>query len=277
MNKVSVYGGTGYIGSRLKELYPDYVFIEPRNSVLPPENYHVLYMISTNNNYNVLDNPYLDVETNLTHLIKTLETIRGRNHLFSFVSSWFVYGDTTYPAKETTYCNPKGFYSITKRAAEQLVESYCKTFNIPFHIFRLANVYGLYDKSSSQRKNALHYLINRIVKNEDINLYHGGDFIRDYIYIDDVCHILMDLIGSYGLEYCNIGSGIPYNFRKLINFIFKETNSTSKIIEIEPTDFHKIVQVKDAYLDVSKMYRFGLYPKMNIYDGLKSVIQQATQ
>lgn len=259
---ISVYGANGFIGSEFVKKYECYSV--PRNDVLPQEGTNkVLYLISTVDNYNVLSNPYLDIETNLVHLIKVLESIKEKDIEFTFVSSWFVYGDTDLPAKETSCCNPKGFYSITKRTAEQLLESYCKTFGIKYKIVRLANVVGKGDTKVSKKKNALQYLIQELSNNRDINLYHEGNFYRDIIHVEDVVDGLKFVMdkGNNG-EIYNLGSGSePMLFKHMIEFLRNELKSKSKIGSMEPTDFHKIVQVESMYLDVTKITNLGFKPK----------------
>jgi nucleoside-diphosphate-sugar epimerase len=128
---ISVFGSTGFIGSRFVDLCPRQTIEIPRESREPQSN-DILYFISTVHNYNIFDDPYLDIDTNLNLLIEVLEKCKGKEDItFNFISSWFVYGKTNdLPAKESSCCNPKGFYSITKRAAEQLLVSYCETVNI---------------------------------------------------------------------------------------------------------------------------------------------------
>ena len=76
---------------------------------------------------------------------------RIKDFVFNFISSWFVYGDTKLPAKESYQCKPKGFYSITKSTAEQLLISFCNTFKKKYRILRICNVYGLNDKNVSKK------------------------------------------------------------------------------------------------------------------------------
>ena len=149
---ISLYGGTGFIGSTYLSLYPDQVVVIPRDQRIPDTN-EALYFISTTDNYNIFSDPLLDVETNLKVLIETLEECKDiENIVFNFISSWFVYGQTReLPVNEETYCNPTGFYSITKRAAEQLLISYCQTFGLKYRILRLCNVFGPGDNRASKK------------------------------------------------------------------------------------------------------------------------------
>ena len=134
-------------------------------------------------------------------------------------------------------------------------------------------MYGPSDGGVSKQKNALQYLINEIKSNNEIKLYYDGDFIRDYMHVDDVCKAIYSVIhqGEYN-QIINIGSGIPQKFREIIDFVVKETNSTSKITAIDAVDFHKIVQVKDMYMDVSKLNNLGFKQHIDIFEGVKQLI-----
>ena len=229
----------------------------------------ILYLISTIDNYNVFVNPHLDINTNLTTLVKVLENWKNNypHGTFNFISSWFVYGDTSLPASEESECHPKGFYSITKRAAEQLLISYCETFNLKYRIIRLANVLGKTDTKVSAKKNALQFLINRMKIHEPIDLYEGGMFYRDYIHVDDVCQAI-DLIirtGQINTIY-NVGLGEPILFKDIIDYAHQSLGSTSLVNIIEQKDFHKTVQVKSMWLKNDKLKALGFKPKYNTYE-----------
>lgn len=267
MATVNVFGGTGFIGSRFCELYPD-VILNSRNDYTVKTD-EVLYFISTIDNYNIHNNLFVDIDTNLTTLMNVLSTIdrTNKNIVFNFISSWFVYGkNQNTPFKEDDLeCNPTGFYSITKRCAEQMLISFCETFDIKYRIFRLANVLGEGDTKISKKKNALQYLVREVVRNNDVELYYGGNVLRDYIYVDDVCHAIKSCM-DYGLvnQIINVGSGKPYLFSKIIKKAIEVSGSTSKIIDINPTHFHNVVQVKDSYLDTTKLKNIGYTCKYDI-------------
>lgn len=257
--------GKGFIGSRYCELTPN-VIVNERNDYEIKTN-EILYFISTVDNYNVYTNPYIDIDTNLTTLIKTLQSIREKDVIFNFVSSWFVYGDVPLPAKEDSHCDPKGFYSITKRTAEQLLISYCNTFGIKYRIFRLANVLGEKDNKVSKKKNALQYMIAQVRNNENITLYDGGTAYRDFIYVDDVIQAInLLLVRGKTNEIYNIGNGIPVTIRQCIDYAIEKSGSKSKIEIIPPTDFHKVVQTTNMVLDNSKIVNLGYRQKYKIYD-----------
>lgn len=269
--EINVLGGYGFVGGRYCEITPDVIKNEKYDYEVKSNT--VLYFISTVHNYNVFTQPYLDIDTNLTTLIKTLENCKNKNITFNFISSWFVYGNVDLPAKETSYCDPKGFYSITKRTAEQLLISYCETFNIKYRILRLGNVLGERDANVSAKKNALQHMINELKIGNDINLYDGGEVYRDYIYVDDVVEAI-NLIINFGdiNEIYNIGNGIKIYLKDVIGYAKNKLNSTSNVNVIEPADFHKKVQTKNMVLDISKIKSLGYTQKYTIYEIVDKLI-----
>ena len=272
--RTSVFGATGFIGSRFCELYPDSVEIISRNRYLAKTN-DILYLISTTDNYNVFTNPFIDIETNLIVLLKVLENNKNQNVIFNFISSWFVYGDTDLPAHEDSICNPKGFYSITKKAAEDLLISYCKTFHLNYRILRLCNIYGPKDSGISKKKNALQYMISQLKRNEKVQLYQGGEVIRDYLHIDDACRAIKMIIESAPLNsIINVGSGKPYLIKDIIGIAYKVLGSQSEIVSIPPPEFHTIVQVKDMYLDVKKLESLGFMPSISMGEGVTNLCHE---
>ena len=272
---LSVFGSTGFIGSVYYRMFANESVIIPRSQTFSETN-DILYFISTNNNYNVFDNPHLDIDTNLNLLIDVLESCKNKDNItFNFISSWFVYGKTKdLPAHEQSPCNPKGFYSITKRTAEQLIISYCETFGIKYRILRLSNIYGEEDKQTSKKRNALQFLTGEIVHNRDINLYDRGENIRDFLHVTDACKAINHVVNDKSTknDIINIGSGIPTKFIDVANYVKDISGSTSNFNFIEPPTFHKIVQVQDMFLDVRKLTLLGFTHDIDIWSGLNTLI-----
>jgi nucleoside-diphosphate-sugar epimerase len=273
MDKINIFG-KGFIGSRFCEIVGDTV-VNDRNDYEAKTN-NILYFISTIDNYNVYSDPFLDIDTNLNILIKVLESCKNKKDIiFNYISSWFVYGNTPLPAKESSYCDPKGFYSITKRTAEQLLISYCETFGIKYRIMRLANVLGPQDKKVSRKKNALQYMIGRVINGEDIQLYDNGDIYRDYIYVDDAVEAINLVITKGEIdEVYNIGNGEGIFIGDVMKYVREKSKSGSNFENIKPSEFHDIVQVKNMILDISKIKNLGYEKKYDIYTILDILMEK---
>lgn len=270
---ISVFGGTGFIGSSYIKQSKHNCLVVPRDERNPPTD-QVLYLISTVDNYNVFSDLKLDVETNLIVLMETLEHCKRDKMCFNFVSSWFVYGmDQKLPISETAYCDPKGFYSITKRAAEQLLMSWCKTFGINYRILRLGNIYGPNDQKASKKKNAIGFMVNEVQNHRPISLYEDGLVMRDMLHIDDTVRAI-DLVlekGELNTIY-NIGSGVPTKLRDIIDIAVSLTSSTSVISSIPTPTFHQQVQARDVWLDTEKLQKLGFVPQISLEEGIKTLL-----
>ena len=272
---ISVYGGAGFVGSSFVKMYSEKCICIEREDNKPKSN-NVLYFISTIDNYNVYDNPHLDVNTNLTKLIDVLEECRKlENVTFNFISSWFVYGKTDQiPVKETAYCNPSGFYSITKLAAEQLLKSYCKTFDMDYRILRLTNIIGSNDKKVSTKKNALQYMINLLRENKEVKLYDNGDPIRDYMHVSDCCRAIDVAINTTEKNFTvNISNSDGMRIGDIINYAKDKLNSKSKVTGIPAPDFHKSVQSKDFCLDNSRLLGLQYEPSVSVFDAVDMILE----
>jgi len=259
MNDFSIFGGTGFIGGRFSDLYGGIKI--PKDQRVPESN-NILYCISTTTNHNIYDDLHIDIHTNLNLLMDVLENCKSNDIVFNFLSSGFVYGSEVINASEDSFCDPKGFYSITKRTAEQMLTTFCETFGVQYRIFRMANVYGL-DKNRSSKKNVLGYVIDRLKCNEEINLYNMGKFKRDFIYVDDVCDIIFQLMNnSKTNEIYNVSSGIAIEFNYPVEYCKRLLDSKSKINYLPN-------KVYDYYLNVEKIKSLGCFPKTSLEEGLK--------
>ena len=240
----------------------------------------VLYMISTVHNYHVFDNPHLDIDTNLTLLITVLENWKkyqettGKKGVFNFISSWSAYGNQGLDVPETAPCDPKGFYIITKRCAEQLLISYCETFGLNYRILRLGNVVGPGDIKVSPKKNVLQHNINLLAQNKDVELYGNGCFYRDFIHVEDVARAI-ELVMCKGNtnEIYNIGNGLPtFFYVGILLYAKQRLNSSGQILHKEPTEFQKKVPVASFYMDNSKLVSLGYEPHYKGMDLFESLL-----
>jgi nucleoside-diphosphate-sugar epimerase len=272
---VSVFGATGFVGSAFLKHTQQSCIPVPREDRLPPTN-NILYLISTVDNYNVFTDLYKDIDTNLKVLMEVLTNCQslGPNTVINFISSWFVYGmGQSLPIAETAVCDPRGFYSITKRAAEQLLVSWCTTFGVNYRILRLGNIYGPGDQKASKKKNAIGFMVNEVQNHRSVTLYEDGDIVRDMLHVEDTVRA-MDLVMSKGElnTIYNIGSGQPTKLRDIITIAAKLSNSRGTISSIPTPAFHQQVQARDVWLDTTKLQKLGFVPQISLEEGIITLL-----
>lgn len=116
------------------------------------------------------------------------------------------------------------------------------------------------------------------VRGEPLSVYKGGNFYRDYIYLDDVVSAVKFLIDKkIKNETFLIGSGKPVLFKDMINYVHKLTRKRSSISEIEPPEFHKVVGITDFVADTSKINGLGWSPRTDYREGIKKIINTYQQ
>jgi nucleoside-diphosphate-sugar epimerase len=261
--------GQGFVGSHYSSMFP--CLVNERNNLCPKFDHgQILYMISTTDNYNVATNPYIDIDTNLTTLIRVLENCRGKNLIFNFVSSWFVYGSVPAPHKEESLCDPHGFYSITKRTAEQLLTEYCNHYGIPWRILRLANVIGPGDAKVTMKKNVLTYMIRQLRNHKEVELYNRGQQSRDYIDVRDVARAinLIITLGDTG-EIYNVGNGVSITLAQVIEYAADCLSARHLIKYLDGDNKCEIL------LDVTKLMRLGYNPNYEIFHTIDELITES--
>jgi len=276
-SKISLFGN-GYIGKEFVHQFGDEVIVQDKFDYAS-RTPKVLYGISTVHNYHVKKKPYLDIDTNLTTLVTFLENMRrihGEKSDITFLSSWFVYGRQDFvPVKETAGCNPTGFYSVTKYAAEMLLASYCKTYNMKYRILRLCNVIGGVDEKADRKKNALQYMITELAKGRVVDYLYDTKCYRDYMDVRDVVRAIKIAMKSASGEIINIGSGNGKMVKALVKYANDEIGGKGLLGLMPVPEFHKTVQTDKMVLDVSKLKELGFTQQYSIHETIKDIIKYA--
>jgi len=124
---------------------------------------------------------------------------------FVQISTDEVYGSLGKDGKfrEDSPLNPSSPYAASKAAADLLVSSYAKTYNLPVNISRCSNNFGPYQYPE---KLIPLFIINAL-HDKKLPLYGDGSNIRDWIYVKDHCRAV-DLVMRRGKEgeIYNIGA-----------------------------------------------------------------------
>ncbi len=161
--------------------------------------------------------PAAFVRTNIEGTFALLEAAREAwlhhdsddtsRHLFHHVSTDEVFGDLgpdDPPFHESTPYDPSSPYSASKAASDHLVRAYGRTYGMPFTITNCSNNYG----PRQLPEKLIPLTIMRALRGESIPVYGDGAQIRDWLYVDDHCVGILQVLdtGTIGETY-NIGGG----------------------------------------------------------------------
>lgn len=164
--KILVTGGNGFIGQNIAERYLSKdcdveIYTKGKDIVDIDREVRgcdfIFHCASTVHNYHMLDEYYLDIDTNCYGTLALLEACKRHNKSAKIIytSTFFVYGNQTdLPVTEDTLPNPQALYPATKLASENFLKIYSNMWDIDIVIARLTNVYGLGEQTENNKKAA---------------------------------------------------------------------------------------------------------------------------
>jgi len=159
--------------------------------------------------------PAAFIQSNLIGTFTILEAVRnywlnekGLNETqcrFHHISTDEVYGtlSKTDPAfTETTPYAPNSPYSASKAGSDHMVRAYFHTYGLPVTTTNCSNNYGPYQHSEKFIPTVIRSCLNK----KAIPVYGDGTNIRDWLYVDDHCSAIDQVIrtGMLGETY-NVG------------------------------------------------------------------------
>ena len=214
----------------------------------------------------ILDpNPFLI--SNIRGTFTLLEIIKATKKRFVQISTDEVYGSLkALSANEFFRFNPSSPYAATKAAAEHLVNSYVLTYDCDCIITRCTNNYG----SRQFPEKLIPKTILFAKQNKKIPVYGNGKNIRDWLFVDDHCDAIIQVLlnGKTGESY-NISGGNELDNLTIINKILSIMDKPSDLIEfVEDRPGHDL----RYSLDSSKIRKeLGWSPKTNFEDGIAKI------
>ena len=233
---------------------------------------HVIHLAAQPGVRISISNPHNTLNQNLISFSNIIEISRLKKvKKFIYASSSSVYGDTKiYPFRENDFKNiPVSVYGATKLSNEIIAKSYSKNFNIKCIGLRFFTVYGPYGRPDM----AYYSFINRLKKNQKIEVFNKGKMKRDFTYIDDVVDGIHNVIRIKIKEkfvVLNIGKGKPDNLMDLISSIQKYYGRKFKIKFTNNIPSGDIKKTFANTFKAKKTIRWK--PKVSLAEGIKRFV-----
>jgi UDP-glucuronate 4-epimerase len=132
-----------------------------------------------------IDNPLAYGDSNLSGFLHVLEACRHHpvEHLVYASSSSVYGGNAKMPFSEAdSVDHPVSLYAATKKANELMAHTYSHLYGIPTTGLRFFTVYGPWG-----RPDMAYFSFTRdILAGKPIDVFNGGQMMRDFTYIDDI-------------------------------------------------------------------------------------------
>lgn len=221
-------------------------------------------------------NALFDVESNLVPTIKLLETMKKYDvkDILYLSSGGAIYGDALMKVhNEEDAVYPKSSYGVVKLAIEKYLLSYSELWGFKTLVLRLSNPFGPYHYSDKQ--GIINIAVRKALSGERFQIWGDGNGIKDYIYIYDVCDIIMKLIDrGIASDVINVAGANALSVNDIVNAISEELPTfTYEHITAVNSD------VQSFELDITKLRSIigGMYSRTSFKDALKHTIDWQSQ
>jgi len=274
--KIILTGAGGYLGSNLKIFLSNFHEVKPLS--LRPNNLdHIEHELlefdpdvvihcgwGLGNSYkdimdvNQFDNIFVGCE-----LLKSISKLN--NVTFMGFGSFSEYGTIKNPAKEDDQVLPDNLYGFTKNSYKNISQNFCRINNNRWLWIRPCYVYGKNDVSTRLIPKVFDSCINK----NDLVL-NSCNSIVDYLYIDDFCSAINNLLVTSSSGVYNICSGKEYKISDVISQI-------QDITHVDDTISYDVSLDRDdsySYIcgDNKRLRATGWSPSFNLTDGLQDTL-----
>ncbi len=234
-----------------------------------------------------IENPAAYIDSNLVGFANILEGCRQQKVTnLVYASSSSVYGaNKEYPFNEDHPVNhPVSLYAATKKSNELMAHSYSSLYDMSVTGLRFFTVYG----PSGRPDMAPFLFTDKILRDEEIQVFNNGEMFRDFTYIDDIVAGIVDVIDDPATKdvnwnpeepkastsYCayrilNIGNDKP---TKLMDFIKAIETASGKHarINFKPMQPGDVVGTAASITKLNAIN--GFEPKTDIKTGIQNFV-----
>jgi nucleoside-diphosphate-sugar epimerase len=177
------------------------------------------------------------IDVNVAGTMNVLECARKWNvpHVI-FASTSAIYENNKEKVfTENLDVNPRLWYSLSKKMAEEICESYRINYNMTITTLRFFNVFG--PRQDIHRKNPplLNYLVREIKQDNRPILHSNGEQARDYIHVDDVVRLIDICLDKRPDDTFNVCTGVLLSVNQIVQYVSEKFESFIQPIYREST------------------------------------------
>ncbi|MBF0450424.1 MAG: NAD-dependent epimerase/dehydratase family protein [Candidatus Magnetomorum sp.] len=234
--------------------------------------------------YQANDDPEKDYIANVLPMRLLLEACRNVSQKVHFIFT----GTSTQcglpkslPVDESHPDHPITLYDTHKLMAEKYLSCYTDQNWIKGVTLRLTNIYGPGPKSSALERNVISRMIQYALQEKPLTVYGKGNFIRDYLFIDDLINALLIVaVNSNKLRKTAyvLGSGQGNRLKDTLNMIskivYEYTQLSAPVIHISPPESLHAIESRNFVAGVDAFSKdTGWHVKNDFESGLRKTIR----
>ncbi len=163
-------------------------------------------------------------------------------------------------------------YATTKKDQEELSINLGVSYKIPTVALRFFNVYGPRQALSNPYTGACAIFSSRIKNDKSPLIYEDGLQTRDFIDVMDIVEASLLAMNKKEADYgCfNVGTGKAINIKEVAETLIA---LYGKNMALEITYQCRVGDIRHCYANIEKIKKIGFKPKINLKDGLKTLVE----
>jgi nucleoside-diphosphate-sugar epimerase len=239
----------------------------------------IVHLAAQTSTYVANADPLRDAEVNLRPLYLLLDEVKraDAHPLVVLAGAATQVGLTvTLPVDESLVDQPVTIYDLHKLQAEQLLLYHHRQGAIRGACLRLANVYGPGPASSSPDRGVLNLMVRRALREEDLTIYGTGEYVRDYIYIDDVVDAFIATV-EHGARssgrYYVLGSGQGHTVAEAISIVrtvAERRDKRPRVTHVPMPDTASPIETRNFIADTRALTAAtGWHARISLDEGLE--------
>jgi dTDP-L-rhamnose 4-epimerase len=176
---------------------------------------------------------------------------------------------------EDSKIHPLSVYGLTKKKQEEMVISKANAMQISTVALRYQNVYGPGQSLSNPYTGIVSIFSNRILNQNNLDIYEDGLESRDFIYVDDAVKATILAIEKKEANghVFNVGSGIARSVNDVAECLKYYYKSNIKIVI---TGKYRIGDIRHNYADLTKIKDIlNFNPKYDFNHGISKFVEWA--
>jgi nucleoside-diphosphate-sugar epimerase len=304
---IAVTGASGYIGSALstklveysarvlrissKELYPQTGMLDLKTDINIVDSWEtivnqadvIIHLAGNTSIYEAKRNYVGSLNSTILPLqhLDSIARKLNRKPRVVLASTATVYGlSDTITKSEDDNINPITEYDLHKVFAEQQLDMSTRNGVLDGVSLRLANVYGVsMTESSTKDRGIFNKITKTALQGKDITVYGDGNYVRDYVYIDDVVSAFLYAATAKNIEgeLFNIATGVGYTIKEAFNLVSDKVGDIiKKKVNIHETPWPEgvsSIEKRNFIASIEKFKKFtGWEPTISLEDGIHRLV-----
>lgn len=203
---------------------------------------------------------------------------------FIYASSAATYGDGSQGFDDKSDIDlllPLNGYGYSKQLFDQWVKHQAKEFPPHYAGLKFFNVYGPNEYFKGSMASMVFHGFNQIKTDGEIRLfkscnpdYEDGGQLRDFVYVKDICNVILWLLQTKVSGLFNVGTGKAQSFRELAEETFHALNMKPNIRYIDMPEKLRGKYQYYTQADMQKLQSFGYdKPFADLEQGVRDYVQ----